>query len=525
MMTGGDRAGSRVAPGGAPAVLVVGAGPTGLALALWLARLGVAVRIIDKTPGPAPYSRALGIQARTLEFYRQMGIAGAVLAGGVKMTGVNLWVKGQVAAHVPFGNVGTGLTPFPFIVDFAQGDHERWLSDCLAACGTDVERETTLLGFEPSRDGVHATIARADGTEEIVEARWIAGCDGAHSTVREQTGIGFPGGTYPELFYVADVLADGPAANGEVNLDLSTTEILVVFPMQGAGRVRLVGTVRADPGADLTFEDIAQRPVDELKLAIRTVNWFSPYRVHHRVANRFRNGRAFLLGDAGHIHSPVGAQGMNTGIGDAVNLAWKIADVVKGRARESLLDSYEPERIAFARQLVDTTDRVFTFVTKPGFVRQSMRTWVLPRLAPLLMRAPAVRQFVFRTVSQIGIQYRESPLSEGAAGAVQGGDRLPWVPLPSGDDNFSPLTSLAWQVHVYGEPRAALVQACASRRIPLHGFPWVPAMDRCGLIRDAAYLVRPDGYVAMADRRSDPRRLTDYFDTQGLRPGARATSA
>ena len=177
----------------------------------------------------------------------------------------------------------------------------------------------------------------------------------------------------------------------------------------------------------MTFDDVKSRAIEHLKLTIAKVNWFSTYRVHHRVAHRFRQGRVYLLGDAAHIHSPVGGQGMNTGIGDAVNLAWKLAAVLDGGAGDSLLDTYEPERIGFAQRLVATTDRVFTLVTAQGRIARLVRTRLVPVLAPLLFRLPGARPFFFRTVSQIGIQYRKSPLSAGAAGSVRGGDRLPWV--------------------------------------------------------------------------------------------------
>ena len=190
-----------------------------------------------------------------------------------------------------------------------------------------------------------------------------------------------------------------------------------------------------------------------MRIDVERVNWFSTYHVHHRVADHFRKGRAFLLGDAAHIHSPVGGQGMNTGIGDAMNLAWKLAAVLHGRADASLLDSYEPERIAFARRLVATTDRAFTGVTSPGAIARRVRLHIVPLLLPLLFGFTAVRRLMFRTVSQTAVNYRASRLSEGRAGAVHGGDRLPWV-KPTDDgakDNFAPLTSLDWQVHVYGD--------------------------------------------------------------------------
>jgi hypothetical protein len=240
--------------------------------------------------------------------------------------------------------------------------------------------------------------------------------------------------------------------------------------------------------------------------------------VHHRVAEHFRKGRAFLLGDAAHIHSPVGGQGMNTGIGDAVNLAWKLASVLLGRAGETILDSYEPERIAFARRLVDTTDRAFTAVTSSARTARFLRLQVLPFFLPLIFRTAAARRFLYRTVSQISVNYRGCALSEGCAGKVYGGDRLPWVPGSGSSDNFTPLSSLAWQVHVYGAASPGLTSVCAARGLPLHVFPWRVPIAETGLKRDASYLVRPDGYVALADPHGDPKTLSAYLDARNL-PG------
>src|SRR5215510_5382874 len=344
-------------------VLVVGAGPTGLVLALWLTRLGVHVRIIEKAAEPETTSRAVAVPARTLELYRQVNISDAVVSGGVKVAAANLWVRGARVARLPLGLLGEGLSPFPFALTYPQDAHERLLIDRLDALGVHVERPAELVRFDQNPERVRAVLRRPDGSEEVCEAAYLAGCDGAHSTVREVLGTGFPGGTYSGLFYVADVDAAGPAADGEIHVDFEEADFLAVFPLRGAGRLRLIGPVTWAPDREhreLTFDDVGKRAVGNLRLAIASVNWFSTYRVHHRVAARFRVGRVFLLGDAAHVHSPVGGQGMNTGIGDAVNLAWKLAAVLNGGARESLLASYEPERIGFARRLVATTDRAFT---------------------------------------------------------------------------------------------------------------------------------------------------------------------
>ena len=316
-------------------VLIVGAGPTGLVLALWLTRLGVRVRIVDKTAEPGTTSRALAVQARTLEFYSQVGLADAVVASGRKTIAANLWVAGKRAAHAVLGEMGKGLSPFPFALIFPQDEHERLLVERLAEAGVQVERRTELLRFEDAAGPVIAYLRGPDGVEERSEAAYIAGCDGAHSTIREALQIGFHGGVYDHLFYVADVEASGAAINGELNIALDTTDFLVVFPLKSDGRARLIGTVRQEAehqSDELSWNDVSTRVLQWMPIDVKRVNWFSTYRVHHRVASHFGKDRAFLLGDAAHIHSPVGGQGMNTGIGDAVNLAWKLAAVLRGHA-------------------------------------------------------------------------------------------------------------------------------------------------------------------------------------------------
>jgi 2-polyprenyl-6-methoxyphenol hydroxylase-like FAD-dependent oxidoreductase len=508
-------------------ILIVGAGPTGLVLALWLTRLGVRVRIIDKAQQPGTTSRAIVVHARTLEFYRQIGLADAVVERGLQFAAANLWVRGNKVGRAAFGEMGKGLSLFPYLLLFPQEEHERLLIRHLIGSGIEIERGVELVGFEDQGDGVLARLQQPDGAEEACEAAYLAGCDGAHSRVREVLKTGFPGGTYAHVFYVADVQATGPAVDGELHVALDDADFLAVFPMAGEGCARLIGTVRRDaedPRQPLGWDHVSKRVIERMSIKVDQVNWFSIYHVHHRVAGHFGAGRVFLLGDAAHIHSPVGGQGMNTGIGDAVNLAWKLAAALHGRAETALLDTYEPERIAFARRLVATTDQAFKIVTSDGPVARLVRLHIVPRLLPPLFQSNSFRRFMFRTISQTAVNYRGSRLSEGIAGRVRGGDRLPWIEFdPTTDrrtDNFMPLTSLEWQVHVYGEPRQGIAELCQWRQLPLHVFPWQGVMARTGLRRNAVYLVRPDGYVALADPDASASRLEAYLDGRGLRPGA-----
>jgi 2-polyprenyl-6-methoxyphenol hydroxylase-like FAD-dependent oxidoreductase len=506
-----------------PDVLIVGAGPTGLVTALWLVKQGISVRIIDKVRADASTSRALAIQARTLELYRQLDIAEDVVAKGHKIQATNVWSEGSHRGRIPIGDIGSGLTPYPFIHILSQDQHERLLEDRLNALGVQVERDRELVDFAENGSSIIAQLRkRVDGNgdedTETCEATFIVGCDGAHSAVRRVSEIDYAGATYSHIFFVADIEGSGPAINGEAHVTFNQSEFMLLFPYDDNRRARISGAVddqAAGKGVDITFEDVRSEMIRTLGLQIDKVNWFSTYRSHHRVAAAFRKGRAFLVGDAAHIHSPVGGQGMNTGIGDAINLAWKLAAVIKGQATLDLLESYEKERRAFATQLVNTTDSGFNLVISQGYFARILRTWVVPYVAPVLAKIDHARHKVFQRVSQIMINYRHSALSTGAVGSIHGGDRLPWVTV--GDiDNFESLKSITWQVHVYGEPKEDLLTWCQSKNIPLHTFSWGEKYRAAGLQAEAAYLIRPDTYIAIAEPSGDSQVLQKYFEDIGL---------
>jgi hypothetical protein len=310
--------------------------------------------------------------------------------------------------------------------------------------------------------------------------------------------LGYPGGTYERVF-VADVeLLAGSPTTSCVALD--DAYFLAVFPMKGENVARIIGTVRLESEEHhekLTWNDVSTSAIEHMQVKIDRVNWFSTYRVHHRVAEQFRRGRAFLVGDAAHIHSPVGGQGMNTGIGDAVNLAWKLAAVIQRRAGDGVLRSYETERIAFARRLVATTDRVFTFATRDGFIARRVRLDAVPRIVPALMNRTAVRRFCIRTVSQTLLDYRRGELSEGKAGSVRGVIVSPGSArerIGRRQLRTAHVTRLAAARVRRGVSELATTCShlgCRTRSRGAH-----PRRRAAGLEQDAAYLVRPDGYGA-----------------------------
>jgi 2-polyprenyl-6-methoxyphenol hydroxylase-like FAD-dependent oxidoreductase len=485
-----------------PDVLIVGAGPTGLMLAVWLVRQGVGVRVVDEEPGPALETRAIAVQARTLEFFDQLGLGKRAHEEGREVHAADLWVHARRAARVRLGDFGRGISPHPYFFILTQDRTEAILLDELRTHGVDVDWSTRLTGLRQDKAGVGAVLRHADGRKETARTRYLCGCDGARSATRTLIGATFPGGTYDQVFYVADVTATGALVEGELNLCLEDDRFYAYFPMPGRDHYRIVGLVPdelAEGTQELGFEDVRADVEGHFPARVQDVSWFATYHVHHRVTHTWRAGRVFLAGDAAHLHSPAGGQGMNTGLGDAVNLAWKLAAVLRGEADPALLDTYQAERAPFARTLVATTDRAFALVVSPSRLARTVRTRLVPRLVALATRLPAVRRLAFRTISQTRIRYPDSPLSAGRAGRVRGGDRLPWVPLADGSSNFEPLTARRWQVHVHGTPGAELEAWCARHDLPLEVFPFTrEATGRTGLAEDAVYLVRPDGHVGLA---------------------------
>ncbi|MDN4526022.1 FAD-dependent monooxygenase [Fictibacillus fluitans] len=500
-------------------VLIVGAGPTGLVLALQLARFNIPFRIIEKHSGPGEASRALVVHSRILEFYRQLGISDEVVNLGIPLDSVQLHEGLKEKAQLKFSDLKKDIGPYPFALCLAQDVHEKYLVKKLQEMGITIEWNTSLHSFSDEGESVKAVLTR-DGVKEEAEFAYLCGCDGAHSTVRKGLGLGFSGGTYEELFYVADVESSDVKAQEQVlKVHLSNNGLCICMPVRTTGMVRLIGIVPPElrEKESLNFQDVQPAAEEQIGIRVTGVNWFSTYHVHHRVSDHFRKGRCFIAGDAGHIHSPAGGQGMNTGISDAVNLAWKLAAVLEKKADPAILDTYETERIAFARTLISTTDRAFQVMVGKNFTNRMARTVLIPYAAPLLFGFSITRRIFFSMVSQLGIEYRHSALSKGTAGKIHGGDRLPWCQTVQGN-NFDALRSLDWQVHIYGEAKPNYVRFCENTGLPLHVFPWEASMDVSDLKRNAAYLIRPDGYVAIADDEQDPKALKKHLEEFSISP-------
>ncbi|NUL47610.1 pentachlorophenol monooxygenase [Cellulosimicrobium funkei] len=533
-------------------VLVVGAGPTGLMAGAWCARLGIQSLVVDGKAGPTRESRALALQARSLEVYRQLGLDGEVLARATPATGVSPGYRHRTLGTLPLDRVGRGLTPFPGITVVEQSANEELLAEHLARQRRPVAWGTSFRAFAETEAGNRPGAGRpvtvdlqSPGGPVRVTARYVVAADGASSAVRNALDVAFEGATNRFEFYVLDAYGVTGTEPG-ITLRISREHFMLAFPMgsdgHGGARARLLGILRAEdrvgarvgarPAADAHDEARARQSLaGEFGVRYAGTDWYSTYRVHHRVAAAFRSGSVFLAGDAAHIHSPVGAQGMNTGLQDAQNLVTKIADVLAGRAPEDSLDRYEAERRPVALNLVRTTDVVFGAVTSASAGARLLRTRVFPAVAPLMLRlvprSPAGGR-LFGYLSQIRIHYwmpgTEAEQTSGRRrrrGRVLG-RRLPWVPdagltgphagalLGGRGDNHEALNTAAWQVHAYGPAAVGPVRELAERHrekaaggegpasgvgsgLPVFTFR---AASEAGLPDGTAVLVRPDGFVA-----------------------------
>ncbi|MFD2924448.1 FAD-dependent monooxygenase [Halobacillus naozhouensis] len=499
-----------------PQILIAGAGPTGLALALNLAKQQIPFKIIDKEGGPGEASRAMAVMPRTLEFYDQFGFADEFVNGGIKIEGVYLHVEGKEKAHLDLGKVGKGISRFTSPYSFPQDEHEKVLLKQLDRYKVKVEWNTELLSFEETDEGVLAVLI-CNGEEFQQEFLYIAGCDGASSVVRHQMQADFPGGTYEQEFYVMDMKAEGaPIGSHQLAMCMHGEEFVVLLPVRSTDTTRAIGVFPDSMTAsaqEVTSEKMVDFMQSAFRINVKEVNWFSTYKVHHRVAEVFRKGRAFLVGDAAHIHSPAGGQGMNTGIGDAMNLGWKLAAVVQGKAKHEVLKTYETERKAFAQRLVDTTDRVFTRVVSKKRSNRLFRKRIAPLLIPLVNRSDRARRRLFTILSQTQIEYTKSRLSRGKVNELQSGIRLPY-----NGENYEVLRTWDWQVHVYGAANSELRNFCQERGLALHTFKYDSAAEKHGFSGGALYLVRPDGHIGFAHPDRDVARLQKYVDDWGIIP-------
>lgn len=520
-----------------PDVLIVGAGPTGLTAAGVLAALGTRTRVVDAGDGPTVESRALIVQARTLELWDKQGLAAQAVRDGTRLGAVAVLREGAPpdggTPLLDLHAVGGDATPFPFLLIHEQSRTERLLSEHLRSVGGDVEWQTRAGALRQHGEHVEVELHH-EGGRELVRPRWVIGADGAGSVVRHALGLAFDGGTYEQAFFLADVDLDGDLPRDRVTLARTGGGVMAFLPMSDEGdtarSVRILGTLTPEMAGrePLDVTDV-QRAVDVhsgLRARIADARWIATYRLHHRMAPRLRVGRTFLAGDAAHVHSPVGGQGMNTGIQDAYNLAWKLGLVVSGAARPHLLDSYEAERLPVARALLQSTDRGFALLVSRG----RLGRWLerpLFALVPRALALPGLRRRIFRLVSQIGVGYEASPAVAGStAPRAAPGARAPHARFAhgprAGTSILAVLGGTAHHLLLFPGARGAADLVATSLepllaelgvRIEVHVIEAeeIGLRDAYAAIRPTMILVRPDGHVAWRGALHDIRTLTGYL--------------
>ena len=469
------------------ATLIVGAGPVGLTMAIELARYGVPVRLIDKALARTDKSKAVVLWSRTLELLDRAGCSPALIAAGLKVRAVNM-----LTGAVPIGRVGLTQVPgpHPYALMLAQSETERLLAERLAALGVEVERGVELTQLDQEADGVQAVLCHPDGRKETGSWRWLIACDGAHSTVRHALGLAFAGTTLSSAWILADLhLAGMPVPRDEMALFWHPEGVVAAFPIP-PDRYRLIADVPPPASGEEQREPtlaevqtiLARRGPRGLRASDAV--WLSAFRINERKVASYRAGRVFLAGDAAHVHSPAGGQGMNTGMQDACNLAWKLALVWHGRAAEPLLDSYDGERGAVGAQVLAATGRL----TRLAVLRHPLLQALRNRAARLLLGLPAVRRRMAAMLTELAIAYPAGPLVEPAGRFGPG-------PPPGAR---APVRADEPPVGAGGTPRFALLAEAGPEAMALlkyHEGLIEPAL-RPPPAPGGIWLVRPDGYVA-----------------------------
>ena len=516
-------------------VLIVGAGPTGLMMACQLAINNIPFQIIDKNEDHTTQSRALVIQARSVEILNLMGISEEAIQQGKITKAIGAFFNGKKVLRVIVNNMGQGLTRFPYLLMLEQSHTEKLLVKFLSDHGHNVRRQIELKSFSQDNNGVISILNLPDGKESTIKTKYLIGADGAHSIVREQLKIPFGGKTYEQSLFVLDCKAEVDIPEDEMYLTFSDKAFGGFFPLTN-GRWRILGNIprEFEGKQEITFEDISKDFAERVHMNVNLYDpqWISAYHSHHRYASTFRQDRCFLTGDAAHIHSPVGAQGMNTGLQDAYNLAWKLVLVLKRKGKDSLLDTFTEERVTIARNLVRSTDRVFNVVTAENIFIKVFKLYIIPvvlkLIAPLFQKLKFIQRFAFKLISEIGINYRKGSLSQNASlgrfprQAPKPGDRLPFITFRNDKNEEINIQELLrgkfFCLFVFSatEPKE-LIESFKffENLISIEMIPLSPKTEilhkRFGIKDNGYYLIRPDMYIAYRANKFDPQHLAKYL--------------
>ena len=510
-------------------VLVVGAGPTGLMMAAQLERAGVTFRIVDRQKDRAQESRALVLHARSMELFQNLGLENEFLSKGKKSIGMGLYINSKEKLKINFGNISIEDTPFPFILFISQAETEKILIDHLKRRSAKIERETELVDFSQDSNEVHCTIRGRDGTEEKINCKYLIGCDGAHSKVRHGLGLEFEGAPYSANFILADVEIEWPYDRDRLLLFFSMRGLLAQFPLTDKITRLIISQPKppADPDSQPTLDEV-QKLIHELVEAPAKISnpvWLARFHLHHRGVNQYRVDRCFVAGDAAHIHSPVGGQGMNTGLQDAANVAWKLILVLKKVAPEKILDTYQEERYRIGQILLKTTDRLFSIAATRNPILAWIRNLLMPAVTNFFLSSASGRRKMFRFTSQLAIHYhsawaREEILKEGFNGGPMVGCRAPDAPVGS-ISLFEKLKGEHLKILLFFPAVADLdqvfedLQSNLRQFLKVHVFYHTRDFERLyrryGIKKSGMYLLRPDGYVLFRCDTIDFDIIHDYI--------------
>jgi len=481
-------------------VVIVGAGPTGLSLAAQLLRYNIDFILLEKNETSTLFSKAIVVQARTLEIFQELGIADEAIRRGAITTEMKMFYKGRQKLTVNLSGLGAGLSDFPFALSLEQSETEKLMAEYILKTNGSIHWKCEFTHFEETKEGVIVYYIDDKGNKHELTANYLVGCDGAGSLVRHQLDLSFEGTTEPKLFYVADVSLKSNVINkNALYFYLVRKGFILFFPMEGQGHYRIVGVLpEYENKTDYQFSNIAPiikqqiiTPVD-----FNELRWFSTYKVHSRKANSFLKGHCFIAGDAAHIHTPAGGQGMNTGIQDAYNLAWKIAYRCNGQLNDEILETYSTERTANAKRLLQTTDRMFDIMSGVNPFWNFLRRSFLPQFFNLVGKSTWVKRKIFPLISQIGIAYPDSDLTlKSSIGNVNAGDRMHYFAFSNGKSIFSYLTEPFFKLLYFGNADVTKPELNSEIKIVFYSFSEIP-IQIFGQATGFYILLRPDNHVS-----------------------------
>jgi 2-polyprenyl-6-methoxyphenol hydroxylase-like FAD-dependent oxidoreductase len=496
-------------------VVIVGAGPTGLSLAAQLLRYQIDFIIIEKNERTTPFSKALVVQARSLEILNELGLAKRAINHGRITTALNLFHNGKQKAAINIAGLGNGLSPYPFALSLEQSKTEKLLVEYLSENNHEILWKSEFIRFEQKENSVWIYFKDASRQEQIIEAAFLVGCDGAGSQVRHQMGISLEGDTVPKIFYVADVKLKSPVIHkDELYIFLIKKGFILFFPMEGEGHYRIVGILPdKTENEKVTFGDIENGIMNEVEIPVHfdKVMWFSTYKVHSRKAGTFMGDKCFIAGDAAHIHTPAGGQGMNTGIQDAYNLAWKMAFSIRYKASTLVLESYNTERLKNAVHLLQTTDRMFDIMAGTNKFWNFIRLNIFPNIIHFVLSKRILNKRIFPLISDIGIAYPDSQLTiKSSIGKIRAGDRMPYFEFSDGSKIFDYLSEPCFKILYFGKDQNHPFGLFENQefKITKHLFSEIP-VSIFKNHKDFYILLRPDNHISYLGK--DQKICMDIF--------------